>query len=127
MRWLLSFLARQVAVGGRGRAAARFFSCPSPHRAPPATYEEPPADTLVSDEGLDAWNLSPDIADAALWSLWTGERLEGDLCERATEKGLRCERSDADVWDAVVETNRPVVLDLRRENGFAGRVSVDRY
>ena len=99
----------------------RASSAAQPHsQAPPARYEDPPADTLVSDEGLDAWSLGPDIADAALWSLWTGERLEGDLCERATEKGLRCERSDADVWDAVVETNRPVVLNLRRENGFAG-------
>lgn len=92
----------------------------TPAPAPSATHEEPSAVALLPDEGLGSWNLSPDDADAALWSLWMGERLEGRLCERAVEKGLRCERSDADVWDAVVETNRPVVLDLRRENGFAG-------
>lgn len=114
------FLVDKWPLGAEAELSRHSSAVESRLPASPASYEEPPAATLVSHEGLDAWNLSPNAADAALWSLWTGERLEGDLCERATEKGLRCERSDADVWDVVVETNRPVVLDLRRDDGFAG-------
>jgi len=66
------------------------------------------------------WNLRAPDADAAMWALWDEAGLAGDLCVAALAQGLRCEESDAEVWDAVLAINRPAILPLRRADGFAG-------
>ena len=70
----------------------------------------------------DLWILDEERADLALWSLWSGQALVRDLCEQAPDVGLRCARSDADTWNAVLANNRPAVLDIRQHDGFAGKV-----
>ena len=66
------------------------------------------------------WNLRAPDADAAMWALWDEAGLAGDLCVAALAQGLRCEETDAEVWDAVLAINRPAILPLRRADGFAG-------
>ena len=70
----------------------------------------------------NAWILDQEEADLGLWSLWSKQTLVTDLCEQAPDAGLQCARSDADTWDAVLVNNRPAVLDIRRPDGFAGKV-----
>ena len=66
------------------------------------------------------WLLSPAQAERALWGLLQGQPLVGGLCDAASAAGWWCERYQADVWDAVLDHNRPSILELRRDNGFAG-------
>jgi len=70
----------------------------------------------------NSWILDQGEADLGLWSLWSGQSLVRDLCEQAPDAGLQCASSDADTWDAVLVNNRPAVLDIRRPDGFAGKV-----
>ena len=89
-----------------------------------ATDPMPPEDAQVLRlgdlpiEGI--WNLRATDASAAMWALWDEARLAGDLCVAAVAQGLRCEKTDAEVWDAVLAINRPAMLPLRRADGFAG-------
>ena len=69
-----------------------------------------------------SWILDQERADSALWSLWSGQALQRDLCEQASDAGLQCASSDADTWNAVLANNRPAVLDIRKPDGFAGKV-----
>ena len=66
------------------------------------------------------WLLSPEQAERALWGLVQGQQLVEGLCDAASAAGWLCERHQADVWDAVLDHNRPSILELRRDNGFAG-------
>ena len=66
------------------------------------------------------WLLSPEQAERALWGLVQGQPLVEGLCDAASAAGWLCERHQADVWDTVLEHNRPSILELRRDNGFAG-------
>ena len=66
------------------------------------------------------WLLSPEQAERALWGLVQGQPLVEGLCDAASAAGWLCERHQADVWDAVLDHNRPSILELRRDNGFAG-------
>ena len=66
------------------------------------------------------WLLSPKQAERALWGLVQGQPLVEGLCDAASAAGWLCERHQADVWDAVLDHNRPSILELRRDNGFAG-------
>ena len=70
----------------------------------------------------NSWILDQGEADLGLWSLWSDQTLVRDLCEQAPDAGLQCARSNADTWDAVLVNNRPAVLDIRRPDGFAGKV-----
>ena len=74
---------------------------------------EPPAVTP------DQWQLDPARAEQALWQLRFDDPLSGGLCAAAASAGWRCETVESDVWDEVVAMKRPVLLDLRRSNGFA--------
>ena len=78
-------------------------------------------EAAVSVVGDSSWILDQERADLALWSLWSGQALVKDLCEQAPDVGLRCARSDADTWNAVLANNRPAVLDIRQPDGFAGK------
>lgn len=99
---------------------------------PPAmdsTGQQPPSDNQTPAVTATApvvrgalWILDQEAADLGLWSLWSKQTLVTDLCEQAPDAGLQCARSDADTWDAVLVNNRPAVLDIRRPDGFAGKV-----
>jgi general secretion pathway protein A len=65
------------------------------------------------------WLVSRPVAESALWSLWRDTPLISSVCDAPGTAGLRCESADSDTWDAVLELNRPVVLDLQRRNRFA--------
>jgi general secretion pathway protein A len=65
------------------------------------------------------WLVTPRAAESALWSLWRDAPLPNSVCDAPGTAGLRCESADSDTWDAVLELNRPVVLDLQRPNRFA--------
>ncbi len=71
---------------------------------------------------VGGWQLDPVVAEAALWRLRFDEPLEGALCVAAESVGWQCEFVQSDVWDEVVAIERPVILDLRRPDGFAGAV-----
>ena len=76
------------------------------------------------------WQLDPASAEAALWRLRFDGVLAGALCPAAALAGWRCESVESDVWDEVVAMKRPVLLDLRRPDGFAAatvllRIQVD--
>ena len=78
-------------------------------------------EAAISVVGGSSWILDEERANLALWSLWSGQALVRDLCEQALDAGLRCARSDAGTWDAVLANNRPAVLDIRQPDGFAGK------
>jgi len=85
--------------------------------------ERKPATTAeISVARVDPWILNVGEAELALWSLWSGQALVGRLCEQAPGAGMRCASSDMDTWNAVQANNRPAILDIRRPDGFAGRV-----
>ena len=65
------------------------------------------------------WLVSPRAAESALWSLWRNTPPPSSVCDAPGTAGLRCESADSDTWDAVLELNRPVALDLQRSNRFA--------
>ena len=68
----------------------------------------------------EAWIVSLGAAEQGLWSLVSETPLAGELCSQSVAEGFRCERSDADVWDVLLENNRPAILTVRRRSGFAG-------
>jgi general secretion pathway protein A len=91
---------------------------------------EPEAPQMNSDAGLargaeaavlppDRWQLDPVRAEQALWQLRFDSPLKGALCTAALSAGWQCETVESEVWDEVVAMNRPVLLDLRRSDGFA--------
>ena len=84
--------------------------------------QKPAATTAGSAPRIDSWILDQDKAELALWSLWSERALLGRLCEQAFDAGLQCASSDADTWNAVLANNRPATLDIRRPDGFAGKV-----
>ena len=65
------------------------------------------------------WLVTPGAAESALWSLWRDAPMPPSVCDAISASTLRCESADSDTWDAVLELNRPVVLELRRRNRFA--------
>ncbi len=65
------------------------------------------------------WLVSPRAAESALWSLWRDMPLPNSACDALSTARLSCESADSDTWDAVLELNRPVVLNLQRPNRFA--------
>ena len=71
------------------------------------------------DESSRPWLLKVEEAESALWQLWSGQTLQVPLCQAAVGNGLQCERLSADTWDEVIKPNRPAILALKRENGFA--------
>ena len=88
--------------------------------------ERPVTDTVgsanasaVTEAVMPDWLVSRPAAESALWSLWRDTPLISSVCDAPGTAGLRCESADSDTWDAVLELNRPVVLDLRRRNRFA--------
>ena len=68
---------------------------------------------------LPGWLVSPAAAESALWSLWRDAPPPGSVCNAPGTIGLLCESADSDTWDAVLALNRPVILDLQRQNRFA--------
>ena len=75
--------------------------------------------TVIPVNVAPDWLVSPRAAESALWSLWRDAPLPSVICDSPDEAGLRCESADSDTWDAVMELNRPVVLNLQRPNRFA--------
>ncbi len=71
------------------------------------------------DETSRTWLLKAEEAESALWRLWSGQALQVPLCQAAVRNGLQCERLSAETWDEVIKPNRPAILALKRENGFA--------
>jgi len=110
-------LALLVAMGPdrllESLPAAALFDADS--EAPPSTTADTPARAGASPP----WMVSAEQADRALWLLWSRAPLTGSLCESAAGVALSCESARADTWDALRELNRPAVLELRRESGFA--------
>lgn len=79
-----------------------------------------PAGGAADTFGGRPWLLSLEQAERALWGLLRNQTLIGSLCDAASASGWLCERHQADVWDVVLDHNRPSILELRRDNGFAG-------
>ena len=73
----------------------------------------PPSSTLRE------WQLDPAQADDAFWRLRFDTPLMGSLCAAAVSTGWQCELVQSDVWDEVVAMQRPVLLELRKPDGFA--------
>ena len=79
------------------------------------------AERVAADKASAApWLLSSEDAERALWVLWRRQPLVGRLCEAGAASGLVCERHQTEVWDVVLEHDRPAILELRRDTGFAG-------
>ena len=74
----------------------------------------------VNSASAAPWVLSPEDAERALWFLWRSQPLAGRLCETGEASGLICERHQTEVWDVVLDHDRPAILELRRDTGFAG-------
>jgi len=68
----------------------------------------------------EAWIVSAGAAEQGLWSLVSDAPLAGELCNQSIAQGFRCEQNDADVWDVLLDNNRPAMLNVRRRSGFAG-------
>ncbi len=73
----------------------------------------------TSDPTNPGWQLEPDRAERAFWALWSESPLLQPLCDAIALKGWRCETGQAAVWDSLLELDRPVLLALRRADGFA--------
>ena len=71
------------------------------------------------DERSRPWLLKVEEAESALWQLWSGGALQVPLCQAAVGNGLQCERLVAETWDEVIKPNRPAILALKQESGFA--------
>ena len=104
-----AWVPERIAVSERGNSAER----PVTDTVGSANASVGPA-AVMSD-----WLVSPRVAESALWSLWRDTPLSSDACDAPGSSGLRCEFADSNTWDAVLELNRPVVLDLQRRNRFA--------
>lgn len=100
----------------------------------PASWSEPETPQVEVDPALardseprvlpsERWQLDPARAEQALWQLRFDEPLKGSLCAAAMSTSWRCETVESEVWDEVVAMERPVLLDLRRSDGF-GAVTV---
>ena len=98
---------------GQGAGSAKMNS-------PDTRILSPDSQTPANAVGVRPWLLSPEQAERALWGLVRGQPLVEDLCDAASAAGWLCERHQADVWDAVLDHNRPSILELRQDNGFAG-------
>ena len=68
----------------------------------------------------EAWVISAAAAEKGLWSLVSDTPLAGELCNQSVAESFLCERNDADVWDVLLDNNRPAILTVRRRSGFAG-------
>ena len=68
----------------------------------------------------ETWIISAAAAEQGLWSLVSDTPLAGELCNQSVAEGFLCERDDADVWDVLLDNNRPAILTVRRRSGFAG-------
>ena len=78
------------------------------------------AERVAADKASAApWLLSSEDAERALWVLWRRQPLVGRLCEAGAASGLVCERHQTEVWDVVLDHDRPAILELRRDTGFA--------
>ena len=89
------------------------------------------AATPAPDTSNPGWQLEPDRAELAFWSLWSQAPLLQPLCDAIALKGWRCETGQAAVWDSILDLDRPVLLALRRADGFAAAsvvldISADR-
>ena len=68
----------------------------------------------------ETWIISVVAAEKGLWSLVSDTPLAGELCNQSVAESFLCERNDADVWDVLLDNNRPAILTVRRRSGFAG-------
>ena len=95
-----------------------------------ALWSEPEAPQMNDDAVLargveaaavpsDRWQLDPVRAEQALWQLRFDNPFKGALCTAALTAGWQCETAESEVWDEVAAMKRPVLLDLRRTDGFA--------
>ena len=75
--------------------------------------------TVTPASVLPDWLVSLGAAESALWTLWRDAPLPGSACDAPVTDGLRCEFANSDTWDAILELNRPVILELQRPNRFA--------
>ena len=108
--------------GPAGDNAVRPPAVDSTGQQPPTESQTPGPTATAAVVRNDSWIFDQEEADLALWSLWSGQTLVRDLCDQAPDANLQCASSDTDTWDAVLANNRPVVLDIRQRDGFAGGV-----
>lgn len=121
----LAFAVLSVILAGL--LAANVFMSPPVTVGEAARVVEPPsADAMESEIASVSpaklttdWLVSPEAAESALWSLWRDAPMPRSVCDAISASMLRCESAASDTWDAVLELNRPVVLDLQRRNRFA--------
>jgi len=123
----IGLLIAATAIAGFGMAAylglldRQALATLAPQSESPPTEGLPPPSASQETPILptNRWQLDPAQAEAALWGLRFDVPLEGNLCATALATGWQCETMQSDVWDEVVAVNRPVILDLRRADGFA--------
>lgn len=112
--WGRQFYSSQGAV----RLAEPSFETPLDERV--GGSETDASNPAPATTQAEAWIISAAAAEKGLWSLVSDTPLAGELCNQSAAEGFRCERSDADVWDVLLENNRPAILTVRRRSGFAG-------
>ena len=90
-----------------------------------AAAEPGPVDALpgvVEPEPVLNWLLPPARAQALLWSIYSDAAPPLDLCKDAPDSGIACVSSQAPTWDALMEYERPLLLDVITPDRFAASV-----
>lgn len=113
-------LASEASLAGEQGTGGATMSQPDLRIVSPDSPASAAGVGAASAVAVRPWLLSPEQAERALWGLVQGQQLVEGLCDAASAAGWLCERHQADVWDAVLDHNRPSILELRRDNGFAG-------
>ena len=97
---------------------------PEPAAGPPMAVNpvaeapsNPEANTLARN-----WLLSPQDAQARLWSLYSAEPAPADLCAGPLPDGLACIAGSARTWDELAGLDRPLLLDMITAERFGAGV-----
>lgn len=68
------------------------------------------------------WLLSPQVATARLWSLYSAEPVPAALCAAPLPGGLACIEGSAQTWDELAVLDRPLLLDMITAERFGAGV-----
>lgn len=100
-----------------GSAASAAPATTTPTQAVAAALPEPQTKAAPGN-----WLLSPQTAQARLWSLYSAEPAPADLCAGPLPNGLACIAGSARTWDELAELDRPLLLDMITAERFGAGV-----
>ena len=99
---------------------------PSAEPVPDSAAAEPVAGealaSLVDPEPVLNWLLPPAKAQALLWSIYSDAAPPLDICKDAPDSAIACVSAQAPTWDALMEYERPLLLDVITPDRFAASV-----